>query len=103
MCRYITRFKRIPAAISPSPTNANNLDLVAEELEILQELLLLKGVAVGGFAHHFQLIFDTLQRSVLFHHLLAQIAMLCLEHGQPFFKRSEVNLGRGRRRRRRRE
>ncbi len=71
------------------------VDLVADALEIFNQLLLLEGVAVSGFADHFQLIFDTLEGGVLFDDLVAQLAVLGLERGQAVFDECEIDPRRG--------
>lgn len=71
----------------------NCLDSAAEMFEIFEKFLLLKRVAIGGFANHLQLIFDALERGILFHDLLAQAMVLSLERGQTMFKRDQIYLG----------
>jgi hypothetical protein len=72
-------------------------DLAAEELQIFEKLLLLKCVAVGGFAHEFQLIFNALERGVLLDDLIAESSMLRLKLVQAALKRREIDLWRRRR------
>jgi hypothetical protein len=68
----------------PSPVNARKL-IFLPALEIFNQLLLLEGVAVSGFADRFQTIFDTFERVVLFDDLVAQLTVLSLEFGQAVF------------------
>ena len=74
------------------------VDLVADALEVFHEFLLLECVSVGGFANHFELVFDALEGGVLFDDLIAELALLGLELGEAVFEGGEID---GRRRRRR--
>jgi hypothetical protein len=71
------------------------VDLVADALEVFKELLLLEGVAVGGFADHLELIFDALEGGVLIGDLGAEVVVLGLEGADALFEGGEVD---GRRR-----
>jgi hypothetical protein len=75
--------------------HGKDVDLVTDALEIFEELLLFEGVAVGGFANHFELIFDALERSVLIGDLSAEFTVLCLERGDALFERGKVDGRRG--------
>lgn len=67
------------------------VDLVADAFEVFKELLLLEGIAVGGFADRFELVFDALERCVLVSDLRAELALLCLERADALFEGSEVD------------
>jgi hypothetical protein len=51
---------------------------------------LLEGVAVGGFADHFELIFDALEGGVLLDDLGAEFTLLGLERADAFFEGSKI-------------
>jgi hypothetical protein len=57
------------------------IDLFADCLQIIDELLLLKGIAVRGLADLLQLILNAFQRCVLLQNSVAQIPMLLLQRG----------------------
>jgi len=40
---------------------SKDVDFAADDFEVFHQFLLLKGIAVGGFADHLQLIFDALE------------------------------------------
>lgn len=77
------------------------VDLLADAFEFSNQLLLLECVAVSRLAGHSQLIFDTLEGCLLFDGLVAHLAVLNLELGQPVFDGGEIDrlqgLGSGRR------
>ena len=71
--------------------HGKDVDLVANPFEVFEELLLLEGVAVSGFADHFELIFDALEGGVLLDDLGAELALLGLEGADAFFKGCQVD------------
>jgi hypothetical protein len=73
--------------------HGKDVDLVANPFEVFEELLLLEGVAVSGFADHFELIFDALEGGVLLDDLGAELALLGLEGADAFFEGGEVDGG----------
>ena len=75
--------------------HGEEVDFVADSLEVFEELLLFEGVAVGCFADHLELIFDAFEGGVLIGDLGTELVLLRLEGADAFFDGSEVD-GRGR-------
>ena len=66
--------------------DGKQVQLVAHPFQVLQQLLLFQGIAIGGFADHLKLIFDALERGVLLDNLVAQLAVLDFQIGQAVFE-----------------
>ena len=77
--------------------NGEGAEAGTDGAEIFDELLLLEGVAVGGFANTFELIFDALEGGDLFEDLGAQFAMAGGNLGEAALDGFEINFN-GRRR-----
>lgn len=74
-------------------------DAAPDGAKILDQLLLLEGIAVGGFADAVKLVFDALQARDLLHYLGAQLAVTIADLGQATLHGLHVhmdNLGLGR-------
>jgi hypothetical protein len=60
-------------------------------LKAVEEFLLLPRIAVGGFAHRFQLILQALQQRILLQKLISQSPVLHLDFGQSFLNGLKVH------------
>ena len=72
-------------------------DATANGAQVFNQLLLLEGITVGGFADPLELIFDTLEAGGLFNDLRAQFAMAGADFGQSTLDGLEVYVNLSRR------
>ena len=67
-------------------------DAAADGAQVFDELLLLKGIAVGGFADAVELIFDAFERGALFGNLSPKLAMAGADFGEAALDWLQVDL-----------
>ncbi len=57
----------------------NPVHPAAHRLQIFDQFLLLQGIAIGGFAHHLEVVFHPLQRRILIGQLILEVCLLKLQ------------------------
>lgn len=84
--------------------NGKGADAAADGAQVFDQLLLLQGIAVGGFADAVQLIFDAFERGALFGDLPPEFAMAGADFGEAALDWLQIDMnlldrdrGRGRR------
>ncbi len=70
-----------------------NIDFAAHRFQVDEQFLLLKGIAVGGFADGLQVIFDALEGGIMLQDLVSKSALLNAQIGQAFLQGHDVDCG----------